>query len=188
MQTSATQSLSAAPAATVKLDHGQKSCLPLMIDSVSIRRAEVDDYDLLTEVYLLSMAGSAAFRDWSSIFAQANVFTYLAEVNEPFAFITAGTCQEEYFRDKKYGELIGVHVLPSHQCHGFGRKLLIHGISVLKRRQYETAVAWIPHNNPGALGIFESVGFRKNGASRELNFDAATVSECCLEIDIQKFF
>ncbi len=159
-----------------------------MIESVSIRRAEADDYDLLSEVYLQSMAGGPVARDWPSIFGQADVFTYLAEEKEPFAFITAGTSQEEYFRDEKHGELIGVHVLPSHQCHGYGRKLLIHGISVLKRRQYETAIAWVPSNNPSALGIFEAVGFRKNGASRELNFNAASVSECCLEINIQKFF
>ena len=116
------------------------------------------------------------------------IFTYIAEDDAPFGMVTAGPPQEDFLDDDKTGEILALYLKPGYQGRGLGRKLLVHGVSVIKRWDSVRAVIWIPEVATRALHVVTVLGFEELGASREINREGGTVVETCLALDCANWF
>ncbi len=115
------------------------------------------------------------------------IFSYLAEDTRPFGFVTVGQPAESIF-EAGTGEVLGLYVQQDYQRQGVGKKLLVHGISVLKRRRCERVVIWLPEEAEGAGALLNSSGFEANGMTRERNEDGTTERSSCYQLDITDYF
>lgn len=159
-------------------------------ESVAIRRALKEDLADLKAVERDAMGEipDAVARDWSDLLRRKGIFTYIAEDDAPFGMVTAGPPQEDFLDDDKTGEILALYLKPSYQGRGLGRKLLVHGVSVIKRRDSARAVIWIPAVATRALHVVTVLGFEELGASREINREGGTVVETCLALDCANWF
>ena len=136
------------------------------IAPVAIRRAGMDDAVALISLEqdaLGGVFGKTGLTDWSSLFAESGVFTYLAEDTEPFGVIAVGNPRETMHRDGNTGEVIAWYLHPRYQESGFGKKLLVHGLSVIKRRNFERAIIRIPEVAVKAIQSVQSLQFEQTG-------------------------
>ena len=102
--------------------------------------------------------------------------------------VTSGPPQESFLDDEKTGEILALFLREGYQGHGLGRKLRVHGVSVIKRRDSARAVIWVPEAAERALRVVEALGFEALGATREINQADGTVVEQCLALDCAKWF
>jgi len=164
------------------------------IESVSIRRAEKADIPAIVGIQdraldaVHDLSRSFPLQKWQAFFDSAHIFTYLSETEQPFGFVTAGRPLEDYYRDGEHGELIALNILPTHWGHGFGKKLLVHGISVLKRRRFEHAIVWVTTTNERAVDILVKLGFSPNGATRITNRGESSYQESCYALQLGEYF
>jgi ribosomal protein S18 acetylase RimI-like enzyme len=165
-----------------------------MIESAAIRSAENKDIPAILAIQsdalnaLQVPIGRYSRKEWQRFFDDPRIFTYLCETDRPFGFVTAGVPLEDFFQDGEHGELIAVNILPTHRDHGYGKKLLVHGISVLKRRNFKRAILWIAAENERAIAIIDRLGFNPNGASRITNRDNASQTEYCYQLELEAYF
>ncbi|HJN49998.1 MAG: GNAT family N-acetyltransferase [Pseudomonadales bacterium] len=165
-----------------------------MIESVSIRRADRTDIPAIVGIQDSALKAvqdpgrAFSLEAWQAFFDAPGTFTYLSEADQPFGFVTAGVPLEEYYLDGAHGELIALNILPTHWGHGYGKKLLVHGISVLKRRSFERAIVWVATENERAMAILVRLGFSPNGAERITNSGDASYQENCYELGLGDYF
>ena len=165
-----------------------------MIESVAIRRAEEKDIPAILAIQsdalnaLRVPIGRYSAQEWQGFFNDPRIFTYLCETDRPFGFVTAGAPLEDFFMDGEHGELIAVNILPTHREHGYGKKLLVHGISVLKRRNFKRAIVWAANENERAIAIIDRLGSNPNGAVRITNRADASQQEYCYQLDLEEYF
>jgi len=160
------------------------------LSSVAIRRASDDDLPEMARVE--SSAKSVISEFWlasaSSRYTGAAVFTYLSEDVRPFGFVTSGSPVEEYFRDHQTGEILGLYVHPEYQGFGYGKKLLVHGLSVLKRRGFESAIIWIPEISQSAIAVSSLLNFEKLDGVYMTDNQAGGVGFECYKLDLTAYF
>lgn len=144
------------------------------LESVAIRRGTERDGASLRAVHAraleVAFTESGPIRDWHSLLSSPLHFVYLAEDTRPFGFVCAGEPLEALPGYERHGEVIGWYVLPEYQGYGMGRKLLVRGLSVLKRRGFASALLWLRDDAAGALSIVESLGFDGGALSRTTNW------------------
>ena len=161
-------------------------------ESVAIRRALRSDVDALKAVERDALVTAGGLhvvpRDWPDLLTRKGIFTYIAEDETPFGMVTSGPPQESFLDDEKTGEILALFLREGYQGHGLGRKLLVHGVSVIKRRDSARAVIWVPEAADRALRVVEALGFEALGATREINRADGTVVEQCLALDCAKWF
>lgn len=162
------------------------------IASVGIRRAEPADISSLKQVEASALAAIhdvfQGRQDWESLFEDGTVFTYLAEDEAPFGFVTAGGPREEWFQGGSTGEIISLCVVPDYQRHGVGRHLMVHGMSVLKRRDFESALIWLRQDATRARKLIEELGFEPFDAVRTSNVDGSEIAEQAWHMSLGQFF
>lgn len=73
------------------------------------------------------------------------------------------------------GEVLEWYLLSRRRDSGFGRKLLVHGLTVLKRRQFERAVIWLPTAQSRAIEVVDRMGFARADLERFDNDGRQTV-------------
>jgi RimJ/RimL family protein N-acetyltransferase len=64
------------------------------------------------------------------------------------------------------GEVLGWALTPSYGGKRLARKLLVHGVSVLKRRQCDRSLIWIEARAQRAKAILIRLGFQPEGVER----------------------
>lgn len=156
------------------------------IAQVSIRRAGKDDAAALNSLEqdaLEGVIGRTGLTDWSSLFAEPDVFTYLAEDSEPFGVIAVGNPRETIHRDGITGEVIAWYLHPRYRESGFGKKLLVHGLSVIKRRNFERAIIRIPEVAVSAIQSVHSLQFEQTEVEPMGDVNLLTFS-----LTLDKFF
>ena len=126
--------------------------------------------------------------DWETRLAESGTFTYLCEDSSPFGFVTSADPVEEYFRDGETGEILGLCLHPDYWGSGYGKKLLVHGITVLKRRGFEQAIMWIPDFAEHAIAVSESLQFKQIEGSRVSNHQQGDLLENCYRLDLSGYF
>jgi ribosomal protein S18 acetylase RimI-like enzyme len=97
--------------------------------------------------------------------------TYVAEYEGRLVgFLTLGGCRDTDVDQTKIGEIWGIYVLPEHWRRGVGRFLCEQGQSMLASRDFAIAVLWVLEANLPAKRFYEAMGFKPDGATRELSF------------------
>lgn len=138
----------------------------VIITSVGIRRAVAADAAPLERLERSSRAGisDAAWGelvDWPAAFVAAGVYSYLAEADKPFGVVSIGDPKEPSAAGPGTGEVLAWYVDPDYRGQGYGRKLLVHGLSVMKRREYERALVWLPGDATLAIRSLLGLGFEE---------------------------
>lgn len=156
--------------------------------SVGIRRATHADYPALVLVQQ-AVAPTAPQRDWAGL-GQGQHFIYLAEDKAPFGFVCAGAplLEPGIEGEEGAGEIIGWYLAPAYQGHGMGKKLLVRGLSVLKRRAFETAVIWLPDDAWRARLVIEQLAFASADMTRTTNQDGISVTEQGYRLSLDAYF
>ncbi|XOV88231.1 MAG: GNAT family N-acetyltransferase [Pseudomonadota bacterium] len=158
------------------------------LESVAIRRGEPGDAEAIR---LLSqdLGLPLPFRtDWPALLASPAHFVYVAEDNSIFGFVAAGAPLDPLPGSEGTGEIIGLCVKPGYQRQGMGTKLLVRGISVLKRRTFGRAHVWLPDARPQVVRVFTAVGFEATGVTRITNLESRPWRESGFEMGLDAFF
>lgn len=162
-----------------------------LLESVSIRRATVDDVPGLQAVESQALASAhiipVSGTDWAPYVDDQARFIYLAEDTAPFGFVCAGRPQDIDVLPATAGEIIGLYLHPDYQGHGMGRKLLVRGLSVLKRRGFETGFIWLRQDASRAKRVVASLGFAETGYERSTRAHGI-VLEQGFEVDLESYF
>lgn len=155
---------------------------------MNIRRATVEDSPVLARVHV--DAWHAAYRGVvpDSFLEQITVSkreasfrefllndspeeTYVAEVSgEVIGFLTVGPCRDADADENRTGEIWGIYIAPLHWRKGIGRRLAVKAQEVLEFGAYQDATLWVLEQNEPARRFYEALGFRPDGASKELDF------------------
>ncbi len=138
------------------------------LSSVHIRRAEERDIGDLVAL----VGDDPRHLPWRSLHASkgsSQVFCYLAEDEAPFGFVIAG--DDPLALGENHGQILAIYMRPSHRGFGMGKKLLVRGLSVLKRRGYESALVWVPAGAEAPRALIVSLGFEADDSERLVNVD-----------------
>ena len=160
------------------------------LSSVAIRRAHENDLPEISRVEAAAKSGVLA--SWGAgsgdRYSGEERFTYLSEDENVFGFVTSGSPQVEFFSDDLTGEILSLYVHPDYQGHGYGKKLLVHGLSVLKRRGFEFAVMWIPEMATRALTISTALNFEEVDGAHLIDNQAGDFNQVCCKLDLTAYF
>lgn len=162
------------------------------LESVSIRRAKKGDLDSLKDIqqlaYARSYGDSSLVEDLEGLFDRRRVFIYVAELEVPFGYVAAGEPREDLFKDADTGEIIDLCIDPDYWGHGYGRKLLVHGVSILRRHNLGKAIVWTREGAERTKQVVESLHFQFSDTQRTTNRKGIEVNEDCYELDIASYF
>ena len=96
-----------------------------------------------------------------------DAFTYVAEIDGEFAGYCYAACPS---RDADLGpevaEVVAMYVDPRHWRQGAGAALMAAAAIRLERLPYGEAVLWTFKENARAIGFYESLGWRFDGAEK----------------------
>ena len=151
---------------------------------IGIRRAVPADAEVLELIRRSASVPDCRDTGMATHLRAPGTYTYLAEDTEPFGFVSVGVCD----LDLADGEVFEWFLSPAYQQRTLGRKLLVHGMSVLKRRACESALIWIPEGAGRARHLLKRQGFEQVGATRERNLDDLSVIETAYYRDLSDFF
>ncbi|WP_055668701.1 GNAT family N-acetyltransferase [Desnuesiella massiliensis] len=90
--------------------------------------------------------------------------------------ICIGRCRDED-KDDSYGEIWGIYLLPEYWNGGIGYELINWGLTELRKRSYKKVTLWVLEENIKARKFYEKVGFKHDGAVKEVNIGKA-LKEC----------
>ena len=155
------------------------------LPGIAIRRGYPTDFPRLIELAGDEIAGFDA-EHWQQRLPAPEVFTYLAEDAGIFGFVTVG---RSVLLDEAVGEVFGLFLESDHRRSGLGQKLLVRGLSVLKRRGFALAVVFIADTEPEpARLLLEKLGFTRDVGSREINHQGRSVSQIGYGLDLDEYF
>lgn len=155
------------------------------LSGVGIRRAYATDFPFLIELAGDEIMGFDA-QHWQQRLPAPGVFTYLAEDKAIFGFVTVG--RSVLLRDS-VGEVFGLYLERSHRRGGMGKKLLVRGLSVLKRRGFKQAVVFIAESEPEpARLLLEDIGFTPDAGTREINHQDQVFSQIGYGLPLDDYF
>ena len=140
------------------------------LTNVLIRRAQAPDVERLEAL------DSQTEWDWKAVISAGKSFTYLAEDDAPFGFVTAGQ-----------GQVNGLFITPSHRGHGMGKKLLVRGLSILKLSGCPEAKVWLPADSP-VVRLFEGLDFKLDGSERLTNGHGVTQLDYGYALSLAEYF
>ena len=155
---------------------------------MNIRLATVEDASALAKVHV--DAWHAAYRDVvpDSFLEQVTVSkrdaswreflskdspeaTYVAEESkEVVGFLTVGPCRDADADENNTGEIWGIYIAPTHWRKGIGRHLAAKAKEIFECRGYTETTLWVLEQNKQARRFYEALGFRPDGAAKELNY------------------
>ncbi len=159
---------------------------PVLGKPVGIRRALAADAGALNRIRTETPGLFSPSRDLERHFSAAGIYTYLTEDEAPFGFVTVGP--ETDLGQGALGELREWFVSERYQQQGYGRKLLVHGLTVLKRRMCDSALIWLPETTTGPLDVLRKNGFEDYPAERIVNVGELSQAEKAYIKDIGDYY
>ncbi|MBT6247464.1 MAG: hypothetical protein HOI43_18750 [Gammaproteobacteria bacterium] len=168
-----------------------------MNDGVGIRRAVPSDADLLVE--LQSMVQTSQDSNWDEVLpwhlwlTDSQFFTYVAEQSVLIGAVAVGPIRDsdlvgDDLLDGNPGEIIAWFIHPDQDYQKLGRKLLVHGLTVLKRCFFESAVIWVASNSKTAPAVIQSLHFWDTGLERVRNLSSKSINENCYKLHLGSYF
>lgn len=91
-------------------------------------------------------------------------------------FVNFGASRDED-ADDQTGEIYAVYLLAEMQRAGIGRKLWNDATQELRKRGFTTCVVWVLDTNYPAIGFYERMGCRPDGAMKSENIGGTKVTE-----------
>ena len=137
------------------------------VKQVGIRRAVAADAAALNQVRSETPGSFSPTRVLERHLVEPAVYTYLAEDEVPFGFVTVGPATD--LEQAGLGEIREWFVSANYQQRGYGRKLLVHGLTVLKRRMCDSALIWLPLEVTRPMDVLLQHGFIAYPAQRLVN-------------------
>jgi hypothetical protein len=163
-----------------------------MQEVVGIRRAMLQDEDRLKTLQYTAQThvdlGWQEVAPWHSWLTDTAVFTYIAERDELLGAVATGPVGEAVLQDGHTGEIIAWFLHPDAWSQKLGRKLLVHGLTVLKRCLFHKAVIWIPAKAKRAENVVISLKFTVTGMERVRNLPSGSVNESCFQLDLDGYY
>jgi len=156
------------------------------VKQVGIRRALAADAGALNQIRSKTPGPFAPTRGLERHLAEPGVYTYLAEDEAPFGFVTVGPATD--LEHAGLGEVREWFVSATYQQCGYGRKLLVHGLTVLKRRMCDSALIWLPVEATRPLDVLLKHGFKAYPAQRCVNVDQLSSAEQAYIRDLGDYF
>ncbi|MFT4799127.1 MAG: GNAT superfamily N-acetyltransferase [Candidatus Azotimanducaceae bacterium] len=166
----------------------------MSLHSVGIRRADRADYAALIQLSAELLPKPHWYSQWRERLLVSDVFTYLAEDETIFGFVTAGP---SLLLAADVGEVCGLFLSSDHRGSGMGKKLLVRGLSVLKRRGFDCAVIFVNSVSSGSSGgaerdiltpMLEGLGFVADVGERELNNKGVTIHQTGHSLNLRDYF
>ena len=133
--------------------------------SIGIRRAQPVDAAQMVAISPGSATGPVAPLVMDRWFEMSGVFSYVAEEEMLFGHVIVGPSTIEA-HDNRQGQVLAWAIHSAYRHRGIGRKLLVHGMSVLKRRMFERVDIWLPEVAQRAQDIVSRLGFEASGTER----------------------
>lgn len=146
-----------------------------LFKQVGIRRALALDAGALNQIRSEASGPFPPTRALEHHLVEPAVYTYLVEDEVPFGFVTVGPATD--LEQIGLGEIREWFVLATYQQRGYGRKLLVHGLSVLKRRMCDSALIWVPLEVNRPRDVLLQHGFKTYPAQRLVNVDEESSTE-----------
>ncbi len=150
--------------------------------NVGMRRAVYADLGVMDKTWTEGEQSNTVSR-MSGWLAAPEVFTYLLEETAPFGVVTVGPGEGALT-----GEILEWCILPGWQHRGYGRKLLVHGIGVLRRRMAVSAEIWVREDADRATQILTKSGFKRAGSEKILNTPGGPEISRLYARNIENFF
>ena len=153
-------------------------------DVTGIRRAENDELDLVRQLIDQKRPGFD-LAHWRRQSALLGSFTYLVEQQNVFGFVSAGSAE---LPDSTVGEILGLWISPEFRRSNWGRKLLVSGLSVLKRRNFETAHVYLNPDSQPAKGLIRTLGFEPLEHGRWVNDADESIQQEGFQLSLTDYF
>jgi RimJ/RimL family protein N-acetyltransferase len=161
-----------------------------MIDHMSLRRATADDAEALAHVhvaawraayggfvpepYLEQFTIESSIERFRRFLAADSDKTYLVECGGLIAgFLTLGACRDEDLDSASCGEIWGIYVSPDYWRRGIGTNICRRAEDMLASLGCSVCTLWVFEANSRARRFYEAMGFRPDGASKELQLGIA---------------
>jgi len=179
----------------------------MSLQGVGIRRADSADYAELIKLTTELLPGSHWQVQWQERLLAIDVFTYLVEDEAIFGFVTAGP---SLLLEADTGEVCGLFLSSAQRGSGMGKKLLVRGLSVLKRRGFDRAVLFVDsvdsidsvevdsvkikidggrHRVSQALAsLLSGLGFIADVGEREINGRGSTIRQIGYSLALDDYF
>jgi ribosomal protein S18 acetylase RimI-like enzyme len=126
------------------------------IKSFTMRPATSEDRETLVHVLAAAFGESAEIAGVTvdSGLQEKSRHFYIAELDrEPIGALRAGDWDG-------FGDITAFGVLPEHQGKGYGRQMLLASVDLLTAKGFAQIRIEVETENSGALGLYESCGFR----------------------------
>lgn len=101
-----------------------------------------------------------------------SIFVQLID-KEPIAFCAVRECHEKPFVG--YAYIKDLYVMPQWQNKGFGKKLLMHTLRMMRNSGFMNAVLQTAESNAGARRFYERFGFERRGFSSSDGYVTYTI-------------
>ena len=85
-------------------------------------------------------------------------------------FFIVGACRDSDVDANLVGEIWGIYIAPLHWRKGIGRRLAVKAQEALEFEAYREATLWVLEQNEPARRFYEALGYRPDGARKQLNF------------------
>ena len=121
---------------------------------------------------------------WRRQSQAAGSFTYVMERGGIVGFVSAGSAE---LGDEAIGEIFGLWLAPEIRRQGWGRKLLVRGISVLKRRNFTQGLCYL-NEHAVAIKLVEGLGFEASRYERVSNQHSLTTRQVGYLLDLSEYF
>lgn len=157
-----------------------------LVKQVGIRRALAADAGALNQIRSETPGPFAPTRALGRLLAEPCVYTYLVEDEVPFGFVTVGPDTD--LEHVGLGEIREWFVSTTYQQRGYGRKLLVHGLTVLKRKMCDSALIWLPVDVARPLDVILQHGFKTHPAQRLVNVGDLSSTEQAYVRDLSDYF
>jgi ribosomal protein S18 acetylase RimI-like enzyme len=156
---------------------------------INFRRATPDDAPELAKVHVASLnkayrgvVPDSHFRDFTietrterfrESLATRSEETYVAEQDgDVLGFLTLGEYRDPDVSRESTGEIWGIYLAPQYWRKGIGRLLSQKAETILASRGHSEATLWVLERNDQARQFYEAMGFRTDGATKEVNLGA----------------
>lgn len=154
-------------------------------DAPSIARVHVTAWqaaysEILPTEYLAALPIEERQRGWTNRLSQPftpETMTLVVETESGVVgFASLGRCRDEDRAGERDGELQAINLEPAAWGKKLGLSLALECIAVMEQ-SFDSISLWVLEQNHRAIGFYESLGFVRDGDTKERQFGDATVTE-----------